>query len=68
MDVSRSLGAEKKDKEVRYPQRKKKKKDKRKGRKDKKNEKAESESIICPGRFVKAGGGDKRQIRMPSKL
>ena len=36
MDVSRSLGAEKKDEEVQSPQRKRKKKDKRKDKKDKK--------------------------------
>ena len=28
----------------------------------------EAESILCPGRFGNARGGDKRQIRMPSDL
>ena len=68
MDVSGSLGTEQKDEEVRSPQRKKNKKDNRKDKKDKKNEKAEAESILFPGRFGKTGGGDKRQIRMPSKF
>ena len=68
MNVSGSVGAKQKDEEVQSPQRKKKKKDKRKEKKDKKNEKSETESILCPGRFGKAGGGDKRQICMPSKL
>ena len=33
-----------------------------------KNDKAEAESILCPGRFGRAREGEKRQIRMPSKL
>ena len=68
MDVSWSLGTEQKYEEVRSPQRNKKKKDKKKDKKDKKNEKAEAESILCPGSFGRAREGDKRQIRMPSKL
>ena len=68
MDVSGSLGAAQKDEEVWSPQRKKKKKDKRKDKKYKKNEKAEAESVLRPRIFGKARVGDKRQIRMPSKL
>ena len=67
MAVSGSLGAEQKDEEVRSLQRKKKKKDKKKDKKIKK-EKAEAESVIFQGRFGRAREGDKRQIRMPSKL
>ena len=33
-----------------------------------KNEKAEAESILRPGRFGRARGGDKLQIFIPSKL
>ena len=60
MEVSDSLGEEQKGDEVRATQRKKKKKDKRKDKKYRKGEKAEAESILCPWRFVKAVGGDKR--------
>ena len=65
MDPSGSLGEEQKYEEVQSPQRKKNKKDKRKYEKDKKNKKAEVESILCPGRFGKVGGGNKRQICIP---
>ena len=68
MGVYGSLGAEQKGEEVRTPQRKKKKKDNRKDKKDRRGERAEKNSIICRGRFGKAVGGDKIQIRTNPKL
>ena len=68
MDVYALLGTEQKGEEVLTPQRKKKKKYKRKDKKDRRGEKAEVDSILRPGWFGKAVGGDKRQIHMTPNL
>ena len=68
MDVAGSLGSEQKGEEVQALHRKKKKRDTRKDKKDTKGKKAKAELILCPGRFGKAVGEDKRQICMTTKL
>ena len=64
IDVSGLLGAEQKGEEVQTLQRKEKKTNNSKDKKYRKGQKAESESILCPGQFVKSVGGDKRYIHM----